>query len=223
MIRLIRGQNPGRFVQNQDIGLPIERLEDFHPLLVTHRQILDQRVGVHVQLIFPRQIRQHLARPREGGVQHRAILGPQDHVFQNREILHQLEMLEHHANAGANGALAVGNGGQLAIHQYLPGIGLVKPVEDRHQRRLARAIFPDDAVDGAFRHGNVDVLVGLNRAEGLGNAFQLNRVLGVAHAHLSPVWKSKARPLWRGFGNWPLAKYAAPDGSGAARMQVRRS
>ena len=223
MVRLIRGQNPGRLVQNQDIGLAIQRLEDLHPLLMAHRQIFDQGIRIDVQLVLPRQIRQRLARPRQRGVQHRAILGPQDHVFQYGEILHQLEMLEHHADPGANGALAVGDGGEFAIHKDLTGIGFVKAVEDRHQRRLARAVLTDDAVDGAFRHGNVDVFVGLNRTEGFGNALQLNRVLGVAHAHLSPVWKSKARPLWRGFGNWPLVKCAAPDGSGAARMHVRRS
>ena len=223
MVRLIRGQNPGRLVQNQDIGLAIQRLQDFNPLLVAHRQIFDHRIRIDVQLIFPRQIRQHFPRPRQRGVQHRAILGPQDHVFQHCKILYQLEMLEHHADAGANGALAVGDGGQFAIHKDLAGIGFVKAIQDRHQRRLARAVFADDAVNGAFRHGDVDVFVGLNRTEGFGNALQLNRVLGVAHAHLSPVWKSKARPLWRGFGNWPLVKCAAPDGSGAARMQIRRS
>ena len=46
MVCLGRGQNAGRLVQDQDLGLTIERLEDLHALLVAHAQILDQGIGI---------------------------------------------------------------------------------------------------------------------------------------------------------------------------------
>ncbi len=55
VVGLGRGQHARRFVQDQDVGLPVERLEDFDPLLVADRQVLDQRVGVDVQFVVARQ------------------------------------------------------------------------------------------------------------------------------------------------------------------------
>jgi hypothetical protein len=40
------------------------------------------------------------------------------------KVLHQLEMLEHHADAGADGALAVGDQGQLAVDEDRPASAL---------------------------------------------------------------------------------------------------
>ena len=51
VVRLGGGQDAGGFVQDQDIGLTIQGLENLDPLLVTDRQVLDQRIGVHVQLV----------------------------------------------------------------------------------------------------------------------------------------------------------------------------
>jgi hypothetical protein len=181
VVGLIRGQNPGRFVQDQDLGLTIERLQDFHPLLVADRQVLDQRVGVDLQVIIARQTFQLFPRLRERGVEHRPILDPEDDVFQHGEVLHQLEMLEHHADARADRALAVGDRSRLAVDEDLARIGLVEAVQDRHQRRLARAVFADDAVDRALRHRDVDVLVRLDRTEGLGNARQFDGKCHISH------------------------------------------
>jgi hypothetical protein len=48
VIGLRRRQHAGRFVQDQDIGAAVERLQDFHPLLQADRKVLDQ--GVRVDL-----------------------------------------------------------------------------------------------------------------------------------------------------------------------------
>ena len=85
-------------------------------------------------------------------------------------------MLKHHADASANGALAVGDGGKLAVDKNLAGVGFVKAVQDRHQGRFARAIFADDAVDRAARHGDIDVAVGLHRTKSLRYAFKFDGI-----------------------------------------------
>jgi hypothetical protein len=117
----------------------------------------------------------------DGRAQHRAILGPEDDVLDHGEVLHQLEMLVHHADAGADRGLAVGDVGLLAVDEDLALIGLVETVEDRHQRRFAGAVFAHDTVDRALGDGHGDVLVGLHRAEGLGDALQFDGWHGCGH------------------------------------------
>lgn len=174
VICLGRGQHAGGFVQDQDVGAAIQGLEDLDPLLVTDRQILDQFVGIDLQFVFLRQALQFLPRPRQRGAQQRPVLGPQDDVFQHCEILHQLEMLEYHADAGADRRLAVGDRDGLARDQDFPRVRPVKAIQDRHQGGLAGAVFADDAVDGATRHNQIDVPVGLDRTERLGNPAQFD-------------------------------------------------
>jgi hypothetical protein len=184
--------------------LAVERLQDLHPLLVADREVLDQRIGIDVKLVVPRQPLQFLPRLRKRGVQHRAVLDAQDDVFQNREILHQLEMLEDHADSGADGTLAVGDRGERAVDEDLAGIGLVEAVEDRHQCGFPRAVLADDAVDRALRHRDVDVLVRLDRTEGLGDAFQFNGKCCISHVF--PLVGFGTRRLLRGFTGVRLAK-----------------
>ena len=175
VIRLGRGQNAGRFVQDQDIRLPIQRLEDLDTLLHADTDILDHRIGIDVQFIFRGQRFQRGARLGQTGAQQAAILGPKDDVLQHREILDQLEMLEHHADACGDGRLAVGDGGLLPTDEDLARIGLVEPIEDRHQRGFARAILADDAMDRAGHDADRNVLVGLHGPKRLGDAAQLDR------------------------------------------------
>ena len=68
--------------------------------------------------------------------------------------------------------------------RIVAGIGMVKAVKDRHQRRFAGAILADDAVDRALCDREIDVLVGVNRPEALVDADQLDGWRNsVAHTH----------------------------------------
>ena len=71
---------------------------------------------------------------------------------------------------------------------------LVRPlhaVEDLHQRRLAGAVLADDRVDRAASHGDVDVVVGDDAGEALGDAAQLDgRVRSAPHG---AAWHSSWR------------------------------
>ncbi len=174
MVCLVGRQHPGRLIEDQDVGVPVKRLQDLHPLLVAHRKLFDHLVGIDVQLVFLRQFAQHLARLDERRAQKRAVLGAENDVLQHREILHQLEVLEDHADAGADRGLAVGDLDPLAVDEDLARIGLVESVEDRHQRRLAGTVLADDAVDRALRHLDRNVLVGLDGAEGFRNSAKLD-------------------------------------------------
>src|SRR5690606_29863817 len=53
-------------------------------------------------------------------------------------------------------------------------VGLVEAVQDRHQRRLAGPVLPDDAVDGALLDRKMDIAIGADRAKTLVDADQLD-------------------------------------------------
>ena len=174
MIRFGRGQNARGFIEDQDIGLPIQRLQDLDPLLVTDREFVDRLIGIDLQFVFLGQFAQPGAGAGQRGPQHRPVLGPEDDVLQNGEVPHQLEMLEDHADPGTDRGHGIGDLDGRSVDSDLARIGLVETVKDRHQRRFPGPVFPDDAMDRAPGDGQVDVLVGLNRAECLGNPAKLD-------------------------------------------------
>ena len=117
------------------------------------------------------------ARLRAFGERH-AALGAEQQVLQHRERLDQHEVLVDHADPGADRILGAVDLALLAVDPDDAAIGLIVAVEDVHQRRLAGAVLPDDAVDGAARNPQVDVPIGMDRAEALVDADQLDRRLG---------------------------------------------
>ena len=174
MVGFVRGQNPGRLIQDQDIGLAVQRFQNLHPLLMPDRQVFDQLIRIDVQFIVIGQLRQHLARLGQRRAQQSAVFHPEDHVFQHGKVLHQLEMLKHHADSGTDRALAVGDLRHCAVDQNFTGVGAVETIKDRHQRRFSGTVFADDAVDRATSDRNRNILVGLYRAKGFGYAAQFD-------------------------------------------------
>ena len=109
-----------------------------------------------------------------------AALGAEHHVFEHAQRRHQHEVLMHHADAVADRLARRADADRLAVDPDLAGVGLVEAVEDRHQRRLAGAVLADDAVDDAALDDEIDVIVGVNRAEALVDADQLDGGRGSA-------------------------------------------
>ena len=115
VVGLLRGQDPGRLVQDQDVGAAIERLEDFDALLKADGQVADDGVDIHLQRVFMLQPLQLLAGAAEAGGQRGAALGPEQHVFHHGEGVHQHEMLVDHADAGGDGVAGGADVGRLAV------------------------------------------------------------------------------------------------------------
>ena len=112
---------------------------------------------------------------RKNGTNQRSILGTKHDIFENGEGLNQHEMLVHHADPGLDRIGRRADGNRCAINANFPSIGLVEAEQDRHQCGFASPIFTDNAVNGALCDGEVDILVGMNRAETLVDADHLDR------------------------------------------------
>ena len=52
LVDLLRGQHGGRFVENQDLIVPVQHFQNLSALLHTHGDVLDQCVRIHVQAVL---------------------------------------------------------------------------------------------------------------------------------------------------------------------------
>ena len=133
------------------LGATIERLEDFDPLQGADRQVADQSIGIDTEAILALQPRHFLPRRRGAAAQQEAALRTEHDVFQHGERIDQHEMLMHHADTERDGGAGAGDVDGFSVNQDLAAVGLVKAVENAHQRRFAGAILADDAGDRARR------------------------------------------------------------------------
>ena len=116
-------KRPSGLVQDQDVGAAIQRLEDLDRCWWPTDSSSISASGSTCNSYSVASRFSSALRPPQRGAQHRPVLGPEDDVFQHGEILHQLEMLEDHADAGADRGLAVGDGDRLAADQDFAGSG----------------------------------------------------------------------------------------------------
>ena len=89
-------------------------------------------------------------------------------------------MLMHHADAVADRLARGADSDRLAVDADFAGVGFVEAIEDRHQRRFSGAVLADDAVNDAALDDEIDVIVGVNRAEALVDADELDGGRGFA-------------------------------------------
>jgi hypothetical protein len=158
-LRLGPGQHRRRLVEDEDARVPVERLEDFHPLPFPHRERGHPRLGLHRQAEFLRQRHEPRAPLRPAASHAQERLGAQHHVVQHRQVARQREMLVHHADARLDRRAGTARRKLLPEDLHAALVGGVMAEEDVHQRRLARPVLAQEREDLAFlqvqRHGVV--------------------------------------------------------------------
>jgi hypothetical protein len=172
VLGLLGGEHGGGFVQNQQIGIIDERLEDFHPLLFTGRQLPHLTIRIDVEAEFFRKGANAPRHPAVGKPEGRIHVSQGD-VFCNRMVLHQHKMLMHHTDAPSNGIHRGGDFHRLAIDADLPAVRLVQPVQDVHEGGLPGTVLPQQAEDLTARDLQVDLAVGRVAVKGLADVHHL--------------------------------------------------
>ena len=109
---------------------------------------------------------------RGGRVQHAGggVLVAEVDVLGDGEAVDDVELLVHGRDAHAERGDGGGDGGRLALPDDLAAVGLVRAGEDLDERRLARAVLPEDAVHLAGDDVEVDAAQGDDTRERLGDA-----------------------------------------------------
>src|SRR6516164_5094948 len=163
LIRLLRGQDAGGLVEDQNASATVQCFEDLDPLQRADRQVDDQRFGIDHEAVFALEPPDFLARSRSPMPQQRAALGAEHDVFEHREGVHEHEVLVHHADAEDDRIGGPGDHDGFAVDHDLAAVGLVKPVENAHQGRFASAVLSDDSGNRPRCDAERNVTVHANR------------------------------------------------------------
>ena len=168
------------------------------------------------------------AKPRAAGKRQRDVLG-------DGQRIEEREVLEDHADAEAARRGRIGDRHRRPLPADFARGRLQRAVEDLHQRRLAGAVLAEEGVDLPLHDREVDIVVGAERAEFLGDA---DRLEGWSPALAredcvgsggSGVHSLSAYPAMRAGGKPRLRTPAVPRsaalrrGQGAARRLPQQS
>ena len=193
LVGLLRRQHGGGLVEHEHLRVERQGLDDLDPLLHADGEVLDARVGVDVE---PEALGD-LEDAALGASEPAELLLVAEHdVLGDREDGDEHEVLVHHADAGAHGVAGSCERLRGAVEQDLALVGLVQAVEHVHERGLARAVLAQQAVDLACLDREVDVVVGRERAEALGDAAQLEGHRRSSNGWCRGWWDVDRRPSW---------------------------
>ena len=139
------GQARRRLVEDHDLRASGEPLGDLHELPLARRKALDDRVGVDRGPHRAQRLAGHLARAVAVHEAHARRLTPESDVRRDRQVLGEAQLLvdERHPAVRRLARCAWRPGSAVELHRSF--VRRIDPREDLHQRRLPRAVLPDDA------------------------------------------------------------------------------
>ncbi len=159
-VRLLQPEGAGRLVHDDDPGLPVTGLHDLQHLLLRRGEVLDHRVFLQVELkgadeiARPLVLRPGIHHQREG----RRPLVPEEDVVRHREALDQLRLLVDGGDAELDGLPRREAAVLRPAEHDRARVRCDRAGKDLGQGRLARAVFPDQAVHLPFGKLEGDVV-----------------------------------------------------------------
>ena len=99
LVDLLRHEDGGRLVEDEDARAAVEHLEDLDPLAVADAEVLDERVGVDRRGRRPRRSRRSASRAAPKSSARTGRLGAEHDVLEDGEVVGEHEVLVHHADA----------------------------------------------------------------------------------------------------------------------------
>ena len=146
-LNLLRCQNSGRFVENQNLIITVQHLQNFGTLLHTDADILDKRIRIDLQTVFFGQ-RLNLFSglfPLKHTIL--GIFHTQNDVIKYREALHQLKVLVHHADTQCVGIVGVIDLNNLTVLLDHTLFRLIQAEQDTHQGGFTGTVFAQQGMD----------------------------------------------------------------------------
>ena len=185
LVDLLRGEDRGRLVEDEDLVVAVEHLQNFGALLHADGNVLDEGVRVDAQAVFLAQ-REDLF-PGLGLLQKARLvrLDAEDDVVEDGEAFHQLEVLVHHPDAERVGVVRVVDVDDLAVFLDRAFFRLVQAEQDAHQRGFARAVLAEQRVNLAAPQLQGDVVIGLDPGEFLRDVQHLDHIFRSRQTHHS--------------------------------------
>ena len=141
LVRLLRCEHAGRLVEDQDVRVPVERLDDLDALLLADGDVLYARIRVDCELEGFRELAH--APPRRAVIEKHACLrrlGRKHDVLGDGHDRDQHEVLVHHPDPSRDCVPRRVDPDGLALEEDPAVVRVVEAVEDVHQGRLPGAV-----------------------------------------------------------------------------------
>ena len=180
LFRLLRGEDGGRLVEDEDIRAAVKDFDDLHRLLFGDGHIVDLLFGIELEAVF-------FGDGVHFFVDALCAVAPalcaEHDVLRRRENIDELEVLVHHTDPVAEGVLRGGDDDLLTVYEDLPFVGIVDARDHIHERGLSAPVFAEQGKDLPLFQREADPLVRGNGAEILADVSEFKREISV---HLSP-------------------------------------
>ena len=177
-VDLLRGEDRGRLVHDQDPGPAVQQLEDLDPLLLADRELPDLRPGIDPQAELCGQPGDLSVRLAEVHAEARLVESEQD-VLGDGLRRDQREVLVDHPETGRDRVARRAERDRRPVEEDLARIRPVEPRQDVHQRALAGPVLAEQRVDLARAQVEINLVVGDDAGERLDDAAHLER----GHGH----------------------------------------
>ena len=188
LVDLLRSEDGGRLVEDEDLVVAVEHLQNLHALLHTDGDILDLCVEVDVEPVPVRELLDLFAGLLLLKEAELRRLRAENDVIENGEDLDKLEMLMHHSYAEGGGVVRVLYPDLLAVFEDNALLRLIETEKNAHQRGFSGSVFAQKCVDLAPSELEGDIVVGLDSRELLRYMKHLDNVLGRTVHKPSPAF-----------------------------------
>ena len=163
LVRLLRSEDGGRLIEDQDIRAAVEHLDYLDRLLLGNGHVVYLLVGVDFEAVSVADLL-YLG----GGVLQIELSGQaEDDVLRGGQHVDKLEVLVDHADAEVESILRGAYDDGLAVDAYLALVREVDAGEHVHKRRLAAAVLAEERKYLAPVYIEPDSVICDDGAEGL--------------------------------------------------------
>ena len=179
----------GRFVEDDEARAVRQCPRDLHQLPRFHAQIARARIFAHVDLPVIEQLARITAHGAPIDYTAARRLPVNEQILRDAQITDDRRMLINAGDALAPRIAIRDRRRGRAAKTHLAGIGLAQAGEDRHQRRFARTVAPDERMRLAGHHADTDVFQRSRGTEAFGDLKRFDDRLGgrrLAHLTVLP-------------------------------------
>ena len=175
LLRFLRREHGGRFVQNQNLRAAIEHFDDFKRLLLADAHFIDLLIQINIKCVAVADFARLLTDGLE--VIFFVLIHHERDVFHRREYVDELEMLVNHADSQRVSVLGAADFRRLLIDLNFAAVRIIDTGDHVHQGGFAASVFAQQGENFAAADGQKNVFVGNDVAESLGDMAQFNGVL----------------------------------------------
>ncbi|CAB5054488.1 unannotated protein [freshwater metagenome] len=145
LVGLLRCQNCGGFIKDEQINVFAKRLENFDALLRAHRKIFDKGIWIYLKAILFRECQYFCACRFHINEDAALRLASQNNVFSNRHHGNELEVLVHHAHTTRNCPTSISRSDNFTLDTNLSRIRTHHAEDALHKGGFSGTIFSEQS------------------------------------------------------------------------------